>query len=234
MVPWDVRLQYRYGFYGVYAVLTVLFAATLRSVPSGAARETALLLVVFSDPSFLGFYFVAVTRFDSINAFYIGLAPVLMGAVMRYFVPFATESLRGVLDLAAYYPEVAGALLLFGPAIIGFAVGFLMFEDREQGTVVALTLTPLGGGGYLAYRLLVTLALSLGAALVVVPPSGLVTVRPLALVAAAGGSRPADGQRRRTVDEHALGRFDGASLHGETVEPLEERRYRDGRLQSGE
>lgn len=97
-----------------------------------------------------------------------------------------------------------------------------------------LTLTPLGGGGYLAYRLLVTLALSLGAALVVVPPSGLVTVRPLALVAAAGGSRPADGQRRRTVDEHALGRFDGASLHGETVEPLEERRYRDGRLQSGE
>jgi len=354
MVPWDVRLQYRYGFYGVYAVLTVLFAATLRSVPSGAARETALLLVVFSDPSFLGFYFVAVARFDSINAYfmtalaytsvlgapvlglvgivetplyyllpakpslvlleaavgavppaelayavgyllvaiavasvaarraferhvvadvgdpgtdraplasgvggrggpvaalvvvdlknwlrdpllvYIGLAPVLMGAVMRYFVPFATESLRGVLDLAAYYPEVAGALLLFGPAIIGFAVGFLMFEDREQGTVVALTLTPLGGGGYLAYRLLVTLALSLGAALVVVPPSGLVTVRPLALVAAAGGSRPADGQRRRTVDEHALGRFDGASLHGETVEPLEERRYRDGRLQSGE
>jgi hypothetical protein len=39
-----------------------------------------------------------------------------------------------------------------------------------------LTLTPLGGGGYLAYRLLVTLALSLGAALVVVPLSGLVTV----------------------------------------------------------
>jgi fluoroquinolone transport system permease protein len=59
MVPWDVRLQYRYGFYAVYAVLTVLFVGALRSIPAGSARDTALQLLVFSDPSFLGFYFVA-------------------------------------------------------------------------------------------------------------------------------------------------------------------------------
>lgn len=385
MVPWDVRLQQRYGFYAVYAVLIVLFSAAIRSTPPGAARETVLRLILFADPSFLGFYFiaalvlfeksegvldalvtsplsvrgylwskalsltllallatvaitlvgygldlrwlpllasvgltsllfvfvgfVAVARFDSINAYfmtalaytsvlgapvvgllgifetplfyllpakpslvlleaavspvnapevayavgyllvavgvssalarrsferhvvadpgdpgsdrsplasgfgatagpvaslavadlknwvrdpllvYIGLAPVLLGAVARFAVPAVTDSLAGTVDLATYYPELSAALGLFGPTIIGFAVGFLMLEDREQGTVVALSLTPLTGRGYLAYRLAVTLALSVLAAAVVLPLTGLVTVGTLALagVALVGG-----------------------------------------------
>jgi fluoroquinolone transport system permease protein len=385
MVPWDARLQQRYGFYAVYAVLTVLFAAAIRSTPPGTARETVLRLILFADPSFLGFYFiaalvlfgksqgvldalvtsplstraylwskalsltllallattaitllgygpelrwlpllasvgltsvlfvfvgfVAVARFDSINAYfmtalaytsvlgapalgllgivetplfyllpakpslvlleaavatvpalevayavgyllaavgvssvlarrsferhivadpgvpgtdrsplgsgldatagpvaslaladlknwvrdpllvYIGLAPVLLGIAARFAVPAVTESLGGTVDLAAYYPELSAALGLFGPAIIGFAVGFLILEDREQGTVVALSLTPLTGRGYLAYRLAVTLALSVVAAAVVFPLAGLVSVGPLALagVALVGG-----------------------------------------------
>jgi len=379
MVPWDVRLQYRYGFYAVYAVLTVLFVGTLRSIPAGSARDTALQLLVFSDPSFLGFYFVAalvlfekgqgvvgalvtsplstraylwskalsltllalvattvvtvlgygtdlrwvpllagvaftsvlfvfvgfvaVARFDSVNAYfmtamaymtvlgapvlglvglvetplfyllpaqpslvlfeaalapvptlelayavgylvvaigvaavaarrsfehhvvadldqsgtdrppvgsgfggergpvvslavadlknwvrdpllvYIGLAPVLLGVVGRYGVPYATDALAGRLDLAAYYPEVVAGFALFGPSIIGFAVGFLVLEDREQGTFTAVRLTPLTGRGYLIYRLGVTALVSFVAALVIVPLLGLVSVPPLALVA---------------------------------------------------
>ena len=378
MVPWDVRLQARYGLYAVYAVLIVLFVAGIRAVPPGPSRDVAFRLVVFSDPSMLGFYFiaalvlfekregvldalvtsplstraylwskalsltvlallattaitalgygvdvnwaplllgvaltsllfvfvgfVAVARFDSINAYfmtalayttvlgapvlgllglfetplfyllpakpslvlleaalwrvspleltyavgylvlatavaslaaeqaferhvvqdvsdpvtdrppvgtgigagagrggrfgrgpvrslvladlknwlrdpllvYIGLAPILLGTVARFLVPFAEDSLGGLVDLAAYRPEVAAALFLFGPSIIGFAVGFLILEDREQGTVVALSLTPLGERGYLAYRVIVTTALSVAAAAVVVPLSGLV------------------------------------------------------------
>jgi hypothetical protein len=382
MLPWDVRLQVRYGFYAVYVVLVIAFAAVLRSLPAGPARETGLLLVLFADPSFLGFYFVAalvlfekgqgvvgalvtsplstraylwskalsltllalvattvvtafgygtgvrwlpllvgvaltsvlfvfvgfvaVARFDSINAYfmtalaymtvlgapvlgllgivetrlfyllparpslvlfeaavgpvsapelvyavgylllaigvaaagarrsferhvvagldqpgsdrppvgsrvggeygpvlslavadlknwvrdpllvYIGLAPVLLGVVGRYGVPYVADTLAGRLDLAAYYPEVVAGLALFGPSIIGFAVGFLILEDREQGTFTAVRLTPLTGRGYLAYRLGVTVLVSFVAALVVVPLLDLVTVPALALVAVSG------------------------------------------------
>ncbi|WP_436924862.1 fluoroquinolone export ABC transporter permease subunit [Halosimplex amylolyticum] len=107
---------------------------------------------------------------------YIGLAPVLLGVVARFGIPVAERSLAGTVELSAYYPELAAALFLFGPNIIGFAVGFLILEDREQGTVVALALTPLGERGYLAYRLVVTVALSIAAAAVVVPLSGVVSV----------------------------------------------------------
>jgi fluoroquinolone transport system permease protein len=57
MLRWDVDLQIRYGFYAVYAVVTVLFSAGLLLVPPGV-RTDLLVLVLFGDPGFLGFYFV--------------------------------------------------------------------------------------------------------------------------------------------------------------------------------
>ncbi|WP_254272558.1 ABC transporter permease [Haloarcula marina] len=380
MLPWDVRLQARYGFYTVYAVLTLAFALGVRAVPVDA-RPLAFVLVVFSDPSFLGFYFVAalvlfekregvldaivtsplstaayvcskalsltllallataviavlgygpgvgwpallggvaltstlfvfvgfvaVARFDSINAYfmtalaymtvlglpvfgvlglfetplyyllpakaslvllraavetvptwelvyavgylllgnvvafaaagravdrhivagvtdhkaagtpigasvggeygpvaslaladlknwlrdpllvYIGLAPVLLGLVGRFGVPYAASALSDWVALAAYYPEITGLFVLFGPTIIGFAVGFFALEDREQGTLTALRLTPLTARGYLVYRGVVTLGAGFLAALVMVPLSGLVALPLATLVAVA-------------------------------------------------
>ena len=58
MLEWDVRLQVRYGFYAVYAVVTVLYVLGLTQVPD-EYESLALTLVVFSDPAFLGFYFIA-------------------------------------------------------------------------------------------------------------------------------------------------------------------------------
>lgn len=58
MLEWDVRLQVRYGFYAVYAVVTLLYVLGLTQVPD-EFESLALTLVVFSDPAFLGFYFIA-------------------------------------------------------------------------------------------------------------------------------------------------------------------------------
>lgn len=58
MAVWDVRLQFRYGFYAVYAVLTAAYALGLTQVPP-AFRERTLVLLVLTDPSVLGFYFVS-------------------------------------------------------------------------------------------------------------------------------------------------------------------------------
>lgn len=58
MLRWDMRLQARYGFYAVYAVLTVIFILGLRTVGPALRTEAAVLLIV-TDPTVLGFYFIA-------------------------------------------------------------------------------------------------------------------------------------------------------------------------------
>lgn len=58
MAVWDARLQARYGFYAVYAVLAAVFALGLRAVDP-AVRTDAAVLLVATDPTVLGFYFVA-------------------------------------------------------------------------------------------------------------------------------------------------------------------------------
>lgn len=58
MLAWDVRLQVRYGFYAVYAVLTAAFVLGLRLLPQTVRTDAAVFLVV-TDPTVLGFYFIA-------------------------------------------------------------------------------------------------------------------------------------------------------------------------------
>ena len=58
MLAWDIRLQVRYGFYTVYAILTVVFILGLRAIGPGLRTDAAVLLIV-TDPTVLGFYFIA-------------------------------------------------------------------------------------------------------------------------------------------------------------------------------
>lgn len=58
MLGWDLRLQYRYGFFTVYAVLTAVFVLGLRMIGPALRTDAAVLLIV-TDPTVLGFYFIA-------------------------------------------------------------------------------------------------------------------------------------------------------------------------------
>lgn len=58
MLAWDVRLQFRYGFYAVYALLTVIFIIGLRVIGPELRTDAAVLLIA-TDPTLLGFYFIA-------------------------------------------------------------------------------------------------------------------------------------------------------------------------------
>ena len=58
MLVWDARLQARYGFYAVYATLTAVYIVGLRTL-SPALRTDAAVLLIVTDPTVLGFYFIA-------------------------------------------------------------------------------------------------------------------------------------------------------------------------------
>ncbi|MFX4262836.1 ABC transporter permease [Pelotomaculum propionicicum] len=54
---YDVKFQFRHGFYYAYLFLTVVYIAGLRLVPE-TYRPFLTGLVIFTDPSVLGFFFI--------------------------------------------------------------------------------------------------------------------------------------------------------------------------------
>lgn len=56
-IKYDIKFQVRHGFYHAYLLLTVIYIAGLRMVP-GDYRPAVSSLVVFTDPSVLGFFFI--------------------------------------------------------------------------------------------------------------------------------------------------------------------------------
>ncbi|MFB1049715.1 hypothetical protein [Paraliobacillus sp. JSM ZJ581] len=53
----DVKFQLRHGFYYAYALVTIFYIGVLLLSPE-AYVQTASILIVFTDPSVLGFFFV--------------------------------------------------------------------------------------------------------------------------------------------------------------------------------
>lgn len=54
---YDVRLQFRHGFFYVYFVICLVYIVLLSLMPV-SYRETADVLLTFTDPSMLGFFFI--------------------------------------------------------------------------------------------------------------------------------------------------------------------------------
>lgn len=53
----DIRYQAKYGFYFLYAFISILYIAILFLCPE-SYRKTALALIILSDPAMLGYFFI--------------------------------------------------------------------------------------------------------------------------------------------------------------------------------
>jgi fluoroquinolone transport system permease protein len=92
------------------------------------------------------------------------LMPLGLAVLLRVLIPtVAAALLTGTgFDLTPYYPLIMGGYLMTAPGIVGMVIGFLLLDERDARTLVALRVTPLSMRRYLAYR--VTLPLILGTA----------------------------------------------------------------------
>ncbi|WP_276261001.1 ABC transporter permease [Haloglomus litoreum] len=113
------------------------------------------------------------------------VGPLALAAVVRLAAPTVADLSAPILTLEDFYPEIAGSLALFGPAIYGFVVGMFVLEDREQGVLTAYRLSPLSGRGYLLYRGVSAYVLSLAATLPALAVVGLVPIPPAVLLGSA-------------------------------------------------
>lgn len=104
------------------------------------------------------------------------LGPLALAVVIRFGAPLVTALAAPVFALEPFYPEIAGSLVLFGPAIYGFVVGMFVLEDREQGVLTAYRVSPISPRGYLLYRGVSAYVLSVIATLPALAVVGLVSI----------------------------------------------------------
>ena len=84
------------------------------------------------------------------------LMPVGFALAARWLLPLAIERVSVLVDhdLAPYYrPLTSLYFLQFAPSLAGWVVGFLLLDQRDDGTLAALRVTPLTLNGFLLYRL---------------------------------------------------------------------------------
>ena len=96
--------------------------------------------------------------------------PLGIALLVRFFPPVIIERLENTLHFSVgdFFPRVAGyALLITAPMLCGMVIGFLLLDERDDRTLLALRVTPLSPVSYLAWRLslpmLVSVAVTLAA-----------------------------------------------------------------------
>lgn len=91
------------------------------------------------------------------------LLPPLVALILRLALPWIfqlTDTTFGV-DLRPYLPLIYAFLSLLIPVLYGTVVGFLLLDERDDRTLLALQVTPLPLRGYAAYRISMPIVLSL-------------------------------------------------------------------------
>ena len=84
-----------------------------------------------------------------------------VGLLLHSGVPFIGELVAEWVVLEPYYGLiVANAVIAGEPVLIGFVVGILFIEERDQGTLMALQTSPLSLRTFMGYRLLVGMVLN--------------------------------------------------------------------------
>jgi fluoroquinolone transport system permease protein len=99
---------------------------------------------------------------------------VALGA--RLVLPTFLERLSTALgvDLLQHYAALVGVeLLVFAPALAGMVVGFLLLDQRDDRSLLALLVSPLPVSVFIVYRLAMPVAVSLVLTLITFPLAGI-------------------------------------------------------------
>ncbi len=105
---------------------------------------------------------------------------------LHWLVPYVGDLVASLVDLEAYYGLILANILVAGePVLLGFVIGVLFIEERDEGTLLALQATPLSLRSFLGYRLVAGMVLSVLLTTIGVQLADLVSVSWLELLASA-------------------------------------------------
>lgn len=142
LVRGDIRFQYKYGFYFLYLIFTVLYASILQAFPEGW-REKAAILLIFTDPAAMGLFFMgAIVLFEKSERV---LNSIAVSPVKAY-----EYMLSKLLSIGVISVTVGIAIGLFSSAIritIPFIIGIFLCSClfSSLGLVIAARSISLNG-----------------------------------------------------------------------------------------
>lgn len=127
---------------------------------------------------------------DSLLVMLMGYGFVI-AVVIRFAVPAITESLMNTMefDLTPYYPLLLSGMILHQAAALlgGTVMGFVLLDERDNGTLNAMMVTPIPVRDYVLYRVIVPMLMGffLGfAGLIIVAELSQLTVWQMLIIAA--------------------------------------------------
>ncbi len=105
---------------------------------------------------------------------------------MHWLIPYIGDLVAQFVELEPYYGLILGNFIIAQePVMLGFVVGILFVEERDEGTLLALQATPLSLRSFVGYRLVVAMVLSVVFTMIGVLLADLVSVSWLELLATA-------------------------------------------------
>lgn len=105
---------------------------------------------------------------------------------LRPLIPFVEEIVAEWVELEPYYGLILASIIVAGqPVMLGFVIGILFVEERDEGTLLALQASPLSLRSFLGYRLVVAMGLNVLLTTTGVYFAGLVSISLLEILAAA-------------------------------------------------
>jgi fluoroquinolone transport system permease protein len=120
---------------------------------------------------------------------WLAIVPIFLGLLFRWLVPWVTALAAPhfpEIVLTDYYALVVSALfILLTPMMAGLVIGFLLLDERDDGVLMALLVTPRPLSHHLLYRMTLMMGLSVAQTIIAVPLTGLVELSPVELVAVA-------------------------------------------------
>lgn len=134
---WDMRFQARYGFYLLYAFLTLLYSAVLLALPEGW-KEKAASFLIFSDPAAMGLFFMG--------------AIVLLEKSQKVTAFFAVTPMRAL--------EYVGSKVLSLNVIAAFVAAVLALVSGSRSVISVLLGTILSGTIFTLCGILVATGIS--------------------------------------------------------------------------
>ncbi|HEX3020195.1 MAG TPA: hypothetical protein VHP36_07825 [Chitinispirillaceae bacterium] len=126
--------------------------------------------------SFIRGDYISVLRDSMMGILFI--SPVLIGLAIRILLPYLQEILDRFFnfDLTCYFTGISGFLIQLPPLLYGLVAGFIIIDERDEGVLQYLTVTPLSRGGYLAYRIIMPSLASIAASVLCLAISAIVPV----------------------------------------------------------
>ncbi len=125
LIKWDIQFQIKYGFYLIYALVTVLYIVLLSAFPP-TWREKAAAIMIFSDPAAMGLFFMgAIVLLEKSQRVLNSLA-VSPIKVTEYILS-KVISIGVISVFVAFILAVAGNIRPILPVLIGTGLSSVMF-----------------------------------------------------------------------------------------------------------